>query len=165
MDTFDKHCVFGNRVRLTKDQIFFLSNQVATKKPDIPYYVCAMTKANVAPGKHKMVRTTKHILSSTHNEHVNNLYLNKFQKFSEKYTADHLQGFLEEPMDVPVLYPQVCDCNHFVRLKNGKDGRAMIISQWKGIVKACKIKKNDICVFFFYNSPASGLWMCVFALN
>ena len=90
----------------------------------------------------------------------------KIQKFSKMFTTDHLQRFLEVPMRLPVLLPlQLCNGVHYVRLENGKDGRATITSRWTEIVQACRIKENDICVFFFYNSPISGLWMCVFALN
>ena len=68
MDTFDNDCVFGNLVRMTRDHACFLRNQVATKKPAIPYYVCAMTKSNVSPPKLKMVSTFRHFLTSIYPE-------------------------------------------------------------------------------------------------
>ena len=55
-EDFDNHCVFGNDVELTGDQVAYLRAQVAGHKPSIPYYVCKMTKSNVITGKAKMVR-------------------------------------------------------------------------------------------------------------
>ena len=55
---FDKYCVFANLVKLSEDQTSLLRDQVAAApKPDIPYYVCTMTKSHAEPPKHMMVNT------------------------------------------------------------------------------------------------------------
>ena len=82
------------------------------------------------------------------------------------FTADHLQGFLEVPVLLPILIPQLdCVGYHYVGFKIGNDGQAMITSKWTEIVQACEIKGNDICVFFFYVSPNGILMPCIFAPN
>ena len=54
-DDFDEHCVFGNDVEMTSQQVASLRAQVVGQQPPIPYYVCKMTKSNVIRGKAKMV--------------------------------------------------------------------------------------------------------------
>ena len=55
-DDFDEHCVFGNDVEMTYQQVASLRAQVVGHQPPpIPYYVCKMTKSNVIRGKAKMV--------------------------------------------------------------------------------------------------------------
>ena len=52
---YDKHCVFGNDVEMSADQVAYLTDLVAGYKPFIPYYVYKTTDSNVIPGKAKMV--------------------------------------------------------------------------------------------------------------
>jgi hypothetical protein len=54
------------------------------------------------------------------------------------------------------------DSNHELRFKIGENGPAIITSKWGEIVQACKLKKNDICVFNFFDCPDYGLSLSVF---
>jgi hypothetical protein len=51
---------------------------------------------------------------------------------------------------------------HEVRFKIGENGPAIITSKWGEVVQAYKLKKNDICVFNFFNCPDYGLSLSVF---
>ena len=73
--------------------------------------------------------------------------------------------FLDDTMEnLPIYLPQH-DCNrsHSMEMMIGKnDTRAMITACWGDIVKACKIKENDIYVFAFYNCLDDGLLLSIF---
>lgn len=61
-EPFDKHCVFANCVKMSAHQASLLRDQVeAAEKPDIPYYVCTMTKSHAKRPKYQMVNTLAYI--------------------------------------------------------------------------------------------------------
>ena len=86
------------------------------------------------------------------------------QIFSKKFTTDNLARFLKDPVDLPVYLPNHASNGYYgdVPFKIGVSGLAIITSGWRGIMEACKIKENDICVFNFFNCPDYGLSLSVF---
>ena len=52
--SFDKWCVYGNKIALKHTQVLFM-RELAKKKPTLPVYVCTMQLANTKEPKAKMV--------------------------------------------------------------------------------------------------------------
>ena len=93
-----------------------------------------MTKSHAEPPKHMMVNTYSATLlfyqQWARRQAITFVF---YQIFSKKFTADHLAGFLKVPMRLHVSLPQhECDVYHYVRLKIGQKGSAMITSKWGG---------------------------------
>jgi hypothetical protein len=53
--SYDKFCVFPNRVALNSSQVNYLK-KVAKARPTIPLYVCTIQEANLDDTKGKMVK-------------------------------------------------------------------------------------------------------------
>jgi S-adenosylhomocysteine hydrolase len=52
---FDKYCHFGNEVDMNKASLRHLQQQVRSYKPEIPYYVCRISKTTTQLSRGKMV--------------------------------------------------------------------------------------------------------------
>ena len=83
------------------------------------------------------------------------------QIFNEVYTTEHLRCFLDDPKMVPITCTTTSGwAGTSVRLYTVENGRAMMTTGWKDVVKGACIKEGDICMFCFYHGgPAMGCFV------
>lgn len=142
---FDKYCHFGNEVDMNKASLRHLQQQVRSYKPEIPYYVCRISKTTTQLSRGKMI-------------------------FDKQHTEKHLKRLT----NVRITIPTTCITSSSwygtqVRLNTVANGHAIMTSGWPDVVTGTELSNGDICMICFYNGGKHvgcfvarlDRWMCI----
>ena len=87
------------------------------------------------------------------------------QDFGAKFTKRYLEGYLTDPIMVPVK--SVVSSKKFeIRMKMAKHTNSvMMTSEWGKVVERYKIEQSDIVLFNFKPNPKGGVKLCIVPLR